>query len=127
MMQCTWCIYSRFPWHDSHISLTIFNEKHKIMDVPIIHIRNNINHLAWSDPPSTRLEHILSAKPRISDSRLAACAGEVSTTLANRIRVQRFTVRPLGPGNDLFDLVVGEQRSGVLGNGVTGITTDLVD
>ncbi len=36
MIQCTWCIYSRFPWHNSHMSHTIFNEKHKIIDVPII-------------------------------------------------------------------------------------------
>ena len=34
MMQCTWCIYSRFPWHNSHISFSIFNERHKIIGCP---------------------------------------------------------------------------------------------
>ena len=35
-----WCIYSHFPWHNSHISFSIFNETHKIIDVPIVPFSN---------------------------------------------------------------------------------------
>ena len=28
MMQCPWRIYSRFPWHSSHVSPILFNETH---------------------------------------------------------------------------------------------------
>jgi hypothetical protein len=43
MMHYTWRIYSRFPWHNSHVSPIRFNETRKIIDVPIFssHVYGN--------------------------------------------------------------------------------------